>query len=55
MLTGRKIDNRFLDKWERDLCSELERDTDRLAGRLVKDFGPLHNGLFPRTIDRRSG
>ena len=29
MLTGRKIDDRFLDNWERDLCSELERDTGR--------------------------
>lgn len=88
MLTGRKIDDRFLDRWKRDLCSELERstgrpfalvhddrpaqgaaievhrvyetsddmelDTDRLAGRLVKDFGPRCNDLFPRMIRRWS-
>ncbi|WP_165845064.1 hypothetical protein [Candidatus Cryosericum terrychapinii] len=29
MLTGRKIDSRFLDRWERDVCSGLERGTGR--------------------------
>lgn len=29
MLTRRKIDSRFLDKWERDVCSGLERGTER--------------------------
>ena len=29
MITGRKIDSRFLDKWERDVCSGLERGTGR--------------------------
>ena len=29
MLTRRKIDSRFLEKWERDVCSELECFTGR--------------------------
>lgn len=37
-----------------ETADDMELDTDRLAGRLVKDFGPLYNGLFPRTIRRWS-
>ncbi len=37
-----------------ETADDMELDTDRLAGRLVKDFGPLYNGLFPRTIRRES-
>ncbi|MHB8071907.1 MAG: hypothetical protein ACYDHF_08185 [Candidatus Cryosericum sp.] len=39
MLTGRQIDSRFLDRWERDVCASLQRNTGR-PYMLVRDDSP---------------
>lgn len=39
MLTGRQIDSRFLDRWERDVCASLQRNTGR-PFMLVRDDSP---------------
>jgi len=33
-------------------ADELELDTDHVAEQLLRDFGPLYNGLFPRSALR---
>ncbi len=40
MLTGRKIDDRFLDRWEHRICARVEHDTGR-PFMLVRDETPL--------------
>jgi hypothetical protein len=35
-----------------DTADDMETDTERVANLLVEDFGPLYNGLFPRSITR---
>lgn len=40
MLTGQKIDDRFLDRWEHRVCARVEHDTGR-PFILVRDDAPL--------------
>jgi hypothetical protein len=46
MLTGRKIDSRFLDRWKRDVCSGLERGTGRPFALVQDDQVQWHLGLL---------
>jgi hypothetical protein len=52
MLTGCKIDSRFLDKWERDVSSGLERGTERPFALVHGDQVQWHLGLlWPAHVD----
>jgi hypothetical protein len=46
MLTGCKIDSRFLDRWERDVRSGLERGTGRPFALVHDDRVQWHLGLL---------
>jgi len=46
MTTGRKIDSRFLDRWEREVCSALERGTERPFALVHGDWIQGHPGVL---------
>jgi hypothetical protein len=46
MLAGRKIDSRFLDRWERYVCSGLERGAERPFALVHDDQVQWHLGLL---------
>jgi len=46
MLTGRKIDSRFLDRWERDVRFGLERGTGRPFALVHDDQIQGHPGVL---------
>jgi hypothetical protein len=46
MLTGRKIDSMFLERWKRDVCSGLERGTGRSFALVHDDQVQWHLGLL---------